>query len=124
LEKKVEPNSVLGKAINYMVTHWEKLTLFLKVAGVPLDNTICERALKMAILLRKNALFYKTEAGAAVGDLLMSVIATCRANGINPFEYLVAIQENADAVAKAPAKWLPWVYRETVQQGLSPPNTS
>jgi len=56
LEKKVEPNSVLGKAINYMVTHWEKLTLFLKVAGVPLDNTICERALKMAILLRKNAL--------------------------------------------------------------------
>ena len=57
-ERKVEPNSGLGKAIKYMLKHWQKLTLFLREPGAPLDNNICERALKMAILHRKNALFY------------------------------------------------------------------
>ncbi|MGD0222395.1 MAG: transposase [Terriglobia bacterium] len=32
--------------------------------GAPLDNNICERALKKAILHRKNSLFYKTRNGA------------------------------------------------------------
>jgi transposase len=45
-EKKVEPNSGLGQAITYMRKHWEKLTLFLRQAGAPLDNNLCERALK------------------------------------------------------------------------------
>jgi transposase len=73
-EKQVEPNSPLGGAINYMLKHWEPLTLFLRVPGAPLDNNVCERALKKAILHRKNALFYKTKNGAHVGDLFMSLI--------------------------------------------------
>ena len=56
-EKRTEPNSALGEAIGYMLKHWEKLTLFLRQAGAPLDNNVCERALKKAILHRKNALF-------------------------------------------------------------------
>lgn len=63
-EKRTEPNSALGGAIGYMLRHWEKLTLFLRQAGAPLDNNLCERALKKAILHRKNALFYKTRNGA------------------------------------------------------------
>jgi len=59
-EHTVEPNSGLGEAISYMQNHWQKLTLFLRVPGAPLDNNICERALKKAILHRKNALFYRT----------------------------------------------------------------
>ena len=47
-EKKVEPNSSLGGAISYMLRHWQKLTLFLRVAGAPLDNNICEQAMKKA----------------------------------------------------------------------------
>ena len=47
-EKLVEPHSGLGAAIGYLRKHWEKLTLFLRVAGVPLDNNLCERALKKA----------------------------------------------------------------------------
>ena len=66
-ERKVEPNSGLGKAISYLLKHWEKLTLFLREAGVPLDNNIVERALKKAILHRKNSLFYKTRNGARMG---------------------------------------------------------
>jgi hypothetical protein len=66
-EHRVEPNSGLGQAIAYMRNRWEPLTLFLRVPGAPLDNNICERALKKAILHRKNALFYKTSNGARVG---------------------------------------------------------
>src|SRR5262249_43301761 len=65
-ERLAEPNSALGSAIRYMLRHWEKLTLFLRQAGAPLDNNLCERALKKAILHRKNALFYKTQNGARV----------------------------------------------------------
>ena len=76
-EHKVEPNSGLGKAIQYMLRHWTPLTLFLRQAGTPVDNNLVERALKKAILHRKNSLFYKTENGAEVGDLFMSLIHTC-----------------------------------------------
>jgi len=65
-QRKVEPNSGLGDAIRYMQKHWDKLTLFLRKPGAPLDNDICERALKRAILHRKNALFFKTLNGARV----------------------------------------------------------
>ena len=66
-ERKVEPNSGLGQAISYLLKHWQKLTLFLRAAGAPIDNNIVERALKKAILHRKNSLFYKTRKGAQRG---------------------------------------------------------
>jgi hypothetical protein len=113
-EHRVEPNSGLGQAIAYMRKHWAPLTLFLRVPGAPLDNNICERALKKAILHRKNALFYKTENGARVGDAFMSLIHTAELNGIAPFDYLVVLQRHHEAVARAPSAWLPWNYQETL----------
>ena len=108
--KQVEPNSGLGQAIAYMLKHWEPLTLFLHKAGAPLDNNRSEQALKMAILHRKNSLSYKTLNGARTGDLFMSLIHTCRLNGVNPFEYLLAIATHPDAVKLLPQTWLPWNY--------------
>ena len=113
-EKRTEPNSALGGAIGYMLKHWNELTLFLRQAGAPLDNNVCERALKKAILHRKNALFYKTLNGARVGDLFMSLIYTCQLNEVNPFDYLTQLQEHADELAANPEGWLPWNYRETL----------
>ena len=110
-QKKVEPNSGLGQAISYMLNHWEPLTLFLRVPKAPLDNNICERALKKAILHRKNALFYKTENGARVGDLFMSLIHTCNLAGANPFDYLTELQKHSSELAEHPEKWLPWNYK-------------
>ncbi|PYT09760.1 MAG: IS66 family transposase [Acidobacteria bacterium] len=109
-EKRVEPNSGLGQAMGYLLRHWEPLTLFLRQAGAPLDNNVCERALKMAILHRKNSLSYKTLNGAQTGDLFMSLIHTCRLNGVNPFEYLLAIVTHPEAVKLVPQAWLPWNY--------------
>jgi len=110
-QKKVEPNSGLGQAISYMLNHWPALTLFLRVPKAPLDNNICERALKKAILHRKNALFYKTEHGARVGDLFMSLIHTCNLAGVNPFDYLTVLQKHSAELAEHPEKWLPWNYK-------------
>ena len=112
--KEVEPNSPLGKAINYMLKRWDKLTLFLCVPGAPLDNNVCERALKKAILHRKNALFYQTENGARVGDIFMSLIHTAELAKANPFDYLTELLKHGEDIKRDPASWMPWNYRTTL----------
>lgn len=119
-EKKVEPNSGLGKAFTYMLKHWEPLTLFLRVPGAPLDNNIVEQALKMAIRNRKNSLFYRTLHGAYIGDLFMSLIHTCRLSKGNPLPYLVALQHYSHEVFKNPSAWLPWNYETAVAAASRP----
>jgi len=89
-----------------MQKRWDKLTLCLRAPGAPLDNDVCERALKKVILNRKNALFYKTENGAKVGDIFMSLIHT------------------AELAGGDPAQWLPWNCRATLDQTKSPSPTS
>jgi transposase len=113
-EKRTEPNSALGGAIGYTLKHCDELTLFLRQAGAPVDNNLCERALKKAILHRKNALFYKTRNGARVGDLFMSLIYTCQLNEANPFDYLTELQQHAEALAACPERWMPWNYRDAL----------
>jgi hypothetical protein len=120
-ERRIEPNSPLGKAIKYMRKHWRKLVRFLYVPGAPLSNNICERTLKRAIIHRNNSLFYKSENGARVGDVFMSLIATCQLAGANPFEYLTELQRHAAEVAADPARWMPWNYREALKPAEGAP---
>ena len=115
-DKKVEPNGGLGQAIKYMQKHWHALTQFLRVAGAPLDNNICERILKKAILHRKNAYFFKTQRGAEVSDIFMSLIHTAELCRASPFDYLCLLMAHAERVLACPADWLPWNY----QLALSP----
>jgi transposase len=119
-ERRVEPNSGLGTAIAYVLRRWDRLTLFLRQAGAPLDANIVERALKKAILHRKNSLFYQTANGAEVGDLFMSLIHTCELCGTNPFDYLTELQKHAEELAQHPAAWMPWNYREELKQAEAP----
>lgn len=123
-QRKVEPNSGLGEAIAYMLKHWSELTLFLQQPGAPLDNNVCERALKKAILHRKNAYFYKTENGARVGDLFMSLIHTCELNGVNPFDYMTELHKHANELSAHPADWMPWNYRDMLQRTDAPLKTA
>lgn len=122
-EKKVEPNSGLGQAIFYMKNHWTELVQFIHVPGAPLDNTICERALKKAILHRKGSLFYKTQNGAQVGDLFMSLIYSCERCGVDPFDYLVELQKHAAELAENPGEWMPWNYRATMERSRASPTS-
>lgn len=107
-ERQVEPNGGLGRAINYMLKRWDRMTRFCEIAGADLDNNNVERALKMAVLNRKNALFFRTEAGAWVSDVLMSLIQTAVRAGADPYRYLTAIKRNAADVRANPSRWVPW----------------
>jgi transposase len=119
-QKEVEPNSSMGKAIAYLQNHWENLTLFLRMPGVPLDNNATEQILKRAVLNRKNAYFYRNETGAKIGDILMSVIETCVLNGANPWEYLVAIQKYQKDVRLNAGLWMPWLFENRLKELQSP----
>jgi transposase len=114
-EKVVEPNSSFGKAINYLNNHWEGLTLFLRNGEAPLSNNACERIIKSEVLIRKNSYFYKSVWGAMVGDILLSTIKTCSLNQVNPYDYMMAIQANAEEARKNPNEWLPWNYTQNAQ---------
>ena len=102
------PTRRSAKRSRYLLKRWEPLTLFLRKAGAPLDNNLCERALKKAILHRKNAMFFKTRNGALVGDMYMSLIYTCELNGACAFDYLNQLQLHAAEVAREPDQWMPW----------------
>jgi transposase len=108
--RTVEPNSSLGKALQYLLSHWPTLTRFLEVPGAPLENNTAERALKLVIRQRKNSLFYKTDYSAYIASMLTSLIATCLQAGVNALDYLGALQEHRAAVFHDPAAWLPWHY--------------
>lgn len=111
-----EHNSGLGKAIGYFLKHYEGLTAFCRIEGAKLDNNMAELLIKLIARGRKNSLFYKTQAGADVGDVLTSMIATCELNVINCFEYLNALQQHWRCLEKEPERWLPWNYKQALEQ--------
>ncbi|MCP4243627.1 MAG: IS66 family transposase [bacterium] len=121
-DRRVEPNSDMGRALRYFLRHWSQLTLFLRQPAVPLTNNACERLLKIAIRYRKNSCFYRNRRGALVGDTYMSLAHTAELNGKNPVHYLTALLEHPTEVAAAPDRWLPWTYEATLAASISAPD--
>lgn len=109
-EKLVEPNSDLGKAMNYWLRHKKELTRFLRVKGIKLDTNWVERALKSIILQRKNSLFFKTRNSAEILSGLHSIVKTCEENKVNAFAYLNWIQQNSTIIEKGKVDYMPWDY--------------
>ena len=110
-EKRVEPNSSLGKAVSYFQNNYEELTTYLRVPGAPIDNNIAEQALKAPVLIRKNAYFYRTSYGARVGGIILSVLVSCRLNQTNIWNYLVSVLKKSAEVKRNPEAFLPWNYQ-------------
>ena len=82
------PKSLMGRAIGYATKNWTELTRFLDDSKIPPDNNASEAALRAVALGRKNFLFVgHEEAGENIAGLY-SLVATCEANGVNPYEYL------------------------------------
>ena len=90
-----------------MIKYWTDLTQFLRVPGAPLDNNICEQALKRCIQHWKNSLFYRTTQRAYIGDLFMSLTHTCNLTRVNPLDYLIALQKYSAKMFKYPSQWMP-----------------
>ena len=105
----------MGKAIVYLLKRWYWFTQFLRVLGAPLDNNICEQAIKILIRYRNNSRVYCTFYGASIGDAMMSVLHTAAQAGVNLFDYLNTLQDNVEAVQQNPGLWLPWNYLATLE---------
>lgn len=112
---EVEANSSLGKAIKYFIKHFAGLSAFCHFEGAKIDNNEMESMLKLVIRGRKNSLFFKTQHGADIADVITSLIATCEKQKVNSFDYLKKIQRYSDKVRLNPENWLPWNYREAIK---------
>jgi hypothetical protein len=96
------------------------LTRFCDVPGVPLDTNLIEQALIMPVRYLAGSFNYRTEDGAVVGDHAMSLIATARANGVEPVAYLTECLRCHEDLAKRPHHYLPWVYQERCRDADAP----
>ncbi len=120
-DKLVEPSSPLWEPLTFVVNQWDRLTRFCEVPGVPLDTNLVEQALIIAVRYLAGSFNYQTLDGAVVGDHLMSLIATARANDVEPIPYLTLCLRCHEDLAKRPEHYLPWTYRERSKEGDSPP---
>jgi len=94
------------------------LTLFCEVPNVPLDTNLIEQALIMPVRYLAGSFNYHTQDGAAVGDHLMSIIATARAHGVEPVAYLTECLRCNEDLASRPDHYLPWAYKERLEQDM------
>lgn len=88
---KTPEQSKIGKAIRYCLTHWEKLTNYLRDGRIEIDNNLIENAIRPFALGRKNWLFSGSPRGAKAGAILYSLIETCKANHVEPYQYFCAM---------------------------------
>jgi hypothetical protein len=115
--KRVEPSSRLWEPVTFVLNQWDRLTRFCEVPGVPLDTNLVEQALIMPVRYFAGSFNYHTEDGAVVGDHAMSLIATARANDVEPVAWLTDCLRCHEDLAQRPEHYLPWVYRERLEAG-------
>ena len=85
---KVAPKTPLGKALAYLLEHWQGLTRFLEDGRLEVDNNRVENALRPFALGRRGWLFSATVEGARASANLYSLVETAKANGLEPYAYL------------------------------------
>ena len=117
--KLVEPSSALWEPLTFIINQWPRLTRFYEAPGVPLDTNLVEQKLIIPVRYLAASFNYQTETGAEVGDRMMSLVATAQANGVEPVAYLTHCLRHHEALARRPADYLPWAYRDGERQRAS-----
>lgn len=87
----VLPQSLFGKALHYLHGQWPKLVRYIENGTWPISNNPCENAIRPFVIGRRNFLFCDTVAGANASASLYSLVETCKANDVDPYQYLVAL---------------------------------
>jgi hypothetical protein len=106
LHRRTEPpESLLAKAIGYLINHELALTRFLDDGRLPIDNGVVERLHRDVAILRNNCLFAGSYAGGQRAAIALSILATCDMLAINPLEYLASVLPQL-ARAQAPEREL------------------
>lgn len=91
--QQTPPQGLLGKAINYTLDQWERLTAYVQDGRLRPDNNLVENAIRPFVLGRKNWLFSGHPRGADASAAIFSLIETAKANGLEPYAYLRFIFE-------------------------------
>ena len=110
---KVLPKSPMNEAIGYALNHWSALVRPWEAGFLEIDNGASERAMKPVALGRKNWLFAGSDEGGKTAATLMSLCATCKELGIDPFAYLrdvldrVSTHPNSRIEELLPDRWKP-----------------
>lgn len=106
---RISGKSELAKAIRYMTSRWEALTVYTADGRLEMSNNAAERAIRPLTLGRKNYLFAGSDAGGERAAVIYTIIETCRMNGIDPQAYLADIIDRiADHPANKVDELLPW----------------
>ena len=87
-EKQFLPKSQIGKAATYTRNQWEALRRYVEDGDLSIDNNAAERAMKSVAIGRKNWLFVGSPRAGGRAAKLMSLIASCKANRVEPWAYL------------------------------------
>ena len=82
------PKSPLGQAFGYVRNQWASLNRYLTDARFAIDNNVAERAIRPLAVGRKNWLFIGGDAGLSTASVLMSICASAKQHGLNPWAYL------------------------------------
>lgn len=110
--RQVSPKSKLGKALTYLKNQWEYLTNYLLDGRLEISNNRAERSIKPFVMGRKNFLFANTPRGAKASAVLYSILETAKANGLDPYRYLLFLFEQLPGMDKSGDNWvdplLPW----------------
>jgi transposase len=112
-QPRYPPRSAVGKAIAHALNNWERLTVFLDDAAVPIDNNESERFLRPVAKGRDAWLFAGNDEAAENIAALMTLTSACEANGINPEAYLTDVLARlefhpaTDLDALLPHNWQP-----------------
>ncbi len=122
--KLVEPRSPLWQPITFILNQWPRLVRFCEVSGVPLDTNLVEQALIIPVRYLAASFNYKTINGAEVGDRFMSLIVTALKNDVEPVEFLTHCLEHHEELKTNPEKYLPWVYRDRMDDRDKPSSES
>lgn len=88
---KTPVQSKIGEAIRYTQSNWELLNNYLKDGRIEIDNNLLENAIRPFALGRKNWMFMGSPSGARAGATFYTLIETCKANGIEPYQYLCSM---------------------------------
>ena len=87
-QHQVPPQSHIGKAIAYALNQWHLLIKYIDHGEVEIDTNRLENMIRPFALGRKNWLFMGSDKGAEAGAIIYSLLATCKANLIEPYAYL------------------------------------
>lgn len=111
-QARVLPKSPVGQAIGYVLPRWEGLTRYSQDGSLAIDNNLSERMIRPCAIGRKNYLFFGSDDGGHAAAVLYSILASAKANQVEPFAYVrdlvdtFAQEAEPDLTQLLPNAWL------------------